>query len=69
METFAKTRKIGGSLVVTIPKAIVEKEAISENQTVILNIKKQKVSGFGLLKGIGSFSKEYKFKGQLEKDE
>ncbi len=69
METLSRTRKIGGSLVVTIPKNIVEKEGLKENQLVEIGVKKVKKSGFGISKGLASFSKEDKFKGQLEKNE
>ena len=69
MEILAKTRKIGGSLVVTIPKEIVEHEGLIENQTVKIEIKKIRKSGFGMSKGLASFTKEDKFRGQLEKNE
>ena len=67
MEALSKTRTIGGSLVVTIPKNIVDEEGLLPNQTIIIEIKKIRRSGFGMLKGIGPFTKEDKFKGQLEK--
>ncbi|MBI2573743.1 AbrB/MazE/SpoVT family DNA-binding domain-containing protein [Candidatus Woesearchaeota archaeon] len=66
METISKTRKIGGSLMVTIPREIVEEEGLVENQTVKIEIRKLAKSGFGLCKGMGSFSKESKLRGQLE---
>lgn len=69
METITKTRKIGGSLVVTIPRAVVEEEGLTEDQTVKIDVKKLKKSGFGLFKGVGPFTKEDKLKGQLEEDE
>ena len=69
MEILTKTRKIGGSLVVTIPKAVVEGEGIVENQMVTIEVQKMRKSGFGISKGLASFSKEDKFKGQLEKHE
>jgi hypothetical protein len=69
MENLAKTRKIGGSLVVTIPKLVVEEEGLKADQTVKIDIKKVKKSGFGMFKGIGPFSKKDKFIGQLEKNE
>ena len=69
METLTKTRKIGGSLVVTIPKIVVEEEGLEENQTIKIEIKKVRKSCFGLFKGIGPFSKKDKFIGQLEKNE
>lgn len=69
MEAITKTRKIGGSLVITIPRIIVEEEGLKENQTIKIDIEKIKKSGFGLFKGIGPFKKEDKFRGQLEKNE
>ena len=69
METVTKTRKIGGSLVVTIPKEIVEQEGLKENQIVKIDVKKLKKSGFGLFKGVAPFSKENKFTGQLKNNE
>ena len=66
METITKTRKIGGSLVVTIPKAVVDEERLRENQTVRIDIRKIRKSGFGISKGLPPFSKEDKFKAQLE---
>ena len=68
MEAFTKTRRIGGSLVVTIPKTIVEEEGLLENQVIKIDVKKIKKSGFGLSKGLASFSREDKFKGQLENE-
>lgn len=67
MQILTKTRKVGGSLIVTIPKNIVEEQNIKEDQPVIIEIKKYKKSGFGLSKGLASFSKDDKFRGQLEK--
>ncbi|MEK6955158.1 MAG: AbrB/MazE/SpoVT family DNA-binding domain-containing protein [Nanoarchaeota archaeon] len=67
MEILTKTRKIGGSLIVTIPKNVVEEQNLKENQSVIIEIKKCKKSGFGVSKGLASFSKEDRFRGQLEK--
>mgnify|MGYP001581909453 CR=1 FL=1 len=69
MEAATKTRRIGGSLVVTIPRFIVEHEGLTEDQMVEIEVKKIKKSGFGMCKGIGPFTREDKFKGQLEEDE
>lgn len=67
MEAIATTRRIGGSLVVTIPAEIVKEEQIEENQIVEIKIKKRRINGFGILKGINSFSRKDRAKGQLEK--
>jgi len=54
----AKTRKIGGSLAVTIPIEIVKTEQIQENEWLEIEVKKTKKNYFGALKGIGRFEKE-----------
>ena len=58
METLAKTRAVGGSLIVTIPKEIVDSESLGEGEFVKIKIEKVKKSGFGLFRGIGKFAKE-----------
>jgi hypothetical protein len=57
-ECLAKTRKVGGSLVVTLPKALVENEQIKEGETVKIRVKKLRKDGFGTLKGVGPFTVE-----------
>jgi hypothetical protein len=54
----AKTRKVGGSLVVTLPKELVETQKIRENEYIEITVKKCKIDGFGILKGIGPFTVE-----------
>jgi antitoxin component of MazEF toxin-antitoxin module len=53
-----KTRKVGGSIVVSIPKEATEQEGIREGELVEIQVKKAKKDWFGALKGVGSFSKE-----------
>ena len=65
METLSRIRKVGGSLMVTIPKNVVEEQGLAEDELVHMIVKKAKKSGFGLYK-LGKFTKEDKFKGQLE---
>jgi len=65
--TLSKARKIGGSLVVTIPIQIVKDEQISENDIIEIKVKKRKKDYFGVLKGIGSFKEKDRAIGQLEK--
>ena len=57
-EMIARARKLGGSLVVTIPKEIAVQEGIVEGEAVKLKIKKVRKDWFGALKGIGPFTKE-----------
>lgn len=69
MEVVAIPRKIGGSLVVTLPNGLVKAEGIEEGIPIDIIVKKNKIDGFGMFKGIGLFTKEDKFRGQLEEDE
>ena len=62
MKTIARTRAIGGSLVVTIPKEIVKNEDLTQNELVEINVEKIKKDGFGILKGIGRFTEEDRMK-------
>jgi len=57
LSSLARTRKIGGSLVVTIPKEIVREEQLKENELIEIKVKKPRKDFFGALKGIGSFTK------------
>jgi antitoxin component of MazEF toxin-antitoxin module len=54
--SLVKVRKVGGSLVVTVPKGIVESEGIKEGEVVLIDIKKAKKSWFGIASGVGSFT-------------
>lgn len=54
--TMAKTRKVGGSLVVTLPKELVESKKIKEGEIVEVNVKKVRKDGFGVLKGLTPFT-------------
>lgn len=58
MESITKLRKVGGSVVATVPKKIIEEEGLTPGQNVIIKVEKIKRSGFGALKGIGSFTEE-----------
>lgn len=58
METVAHTRRIGGSLVITLPKEVVRAEGLQEDEIIKIEVKKIKRDYFGALKGIGKFTKE-----------
>ena len=58
IECLAKTRKVGGSLVVTLPKELVATEQIKEGEIVKISVKKLRKEGFGILKGVGPFTAE-----------
>ncbi|MAH45723.1 hypothetical protein CMI37_07825 [Candidatus Pacearchaeota archaeon] len=66
MKSLARTRTIGGSLVVTIPKEVVRGESLTENQLVEIEVGKIKKDFFGALKGVGPFTEQDRLKGQLE---
>lgn len=53
-----KTRKVGGSLVVTIPKKLAESKKIKEGEMVEITIKKLRIDGFGTFKQIKPFTAE-----------
>jgi len=65
MEAIAKTRGIGGSLVVTIPSEIVKLENLKAGEYVELSIKKKRIDYFGALKGIGKFKEEDRMEDRL----
>jgi len=58
MKAIVRARKIGGSIMVRIPKELVDMEAIKDGTLVELDLKRPKKDFFGALKGIGRFSKE-----------
>jgi len=64
METetaLVKARKLGGSIVVRIPKEVVEEEGIVPGETIKITIKKVKKDWFGAFKGVGPFTREDEF--------
>jgi bifunctional DNA-binding transcriptional regulator/antitoxin component of YhaV-PrlF toxin-antitoxin module len=46
-----------------LPKEIVETQNIKENQYVEITVKKCRMDGFGILKGLDSFTVEDELKG------
>jgi len=56
--SLAKTRKVGGSLVVTLPKELVESKKIKEGEIVEITVKKVRKNGFGVFKGMSPFTVE-----------
>jgi antitoxin component of MazEF toxin-antitoxin module len=61
-----KTRKVDGSIVVTLPKELVETQNIKENQCVEITVKKCRKNGFGMFKSMSPFTAEDELKGQLD---
>jgi len=56
--SLVKTRKVGGSLVVTLPKELVESKKVKEGEILEITIKKVKKDGFGVFKGMTPFTIE-----------
>jgi antitoxin component of MazEF toxin-antitoxin module len=56
--TIVKTRKIGGSIVVRIPKDVAEREGIKEEEFVEIDVKKAKGEWFGAFPTLKRFSRE-----------
>jgi bifunctional DNA-binding transcriptional regulator/antitoxin component of YhaV-PrlF toxin-antitoxin module len=60
--TLVKTRRVGGSLVVTLPKEVTESKGIKEGEIIEITVKKLHVDGFGTLRGIGPFTTDDELK-------
>ena len=56
--TIVKTRKIGGSIVVRIPKDVAEREGIKEDEFVEIDVKKAKGEWFGAFPTLKKFSRD-----------
>jgi len=56
--SLTKTRKAGGSLVVTLPKELVESKRIKEGEVIEITVKKVRKDGFGVVKGMRRFTAE-----------
>ncbi len=52
-----RTRRVGGSLTVTIPKEVVQAEGIGDRELVRIGVRKVRRDFFGALKGIGKMEK------------
>lgn len=53
-----KTRRIGGFIIVRIPKDVTEKEGIAEGEFVEIDVRKLKDDWFGALPALKKFSRE-----------
>jgi antitoxin component of MazEF toxin-antitoxin module len=58
VKALTKTRKVGGSIVVTLPKELVEGQKIREGEVVEVTVRKFRKEGFGVLKGVKPFTAE-----------
>ena len=52
----AKVRRVGGSLVVTIPNEVAQEEDLKPGELVNIEVRKAKKSFFGIDRGIGPFT-------------
>jgi len=57
-KALVKSRKVRGSIVVSIPKEVTDQEGIREGELVEIDVRKARKDWFGSLKGVGKFSKE-----------
>lgn len=59
----SRVRKVGGSLVVTIPRELVEEEGLRPGERVNLEVRRVRKSHFGVARGVGPFTAEDEMKG------
>ena len=52
----AKAKRVGGSLMVTVPKAVVDLLGLEEGEVLELTVRRPRQSYLGALRGIGSFA-------------
>jgi hypothetical protein len=57
-EVIVRARRLGGSLVVRIPKEIAKEKGIVEGEAIRIEIRKIKKDWFGAFPGLGPFIKE-----------
>ena len=50
MEELVVVRKVGGSLMVTVPKGVVDELRVKPNEKLRVEFKKPKIEGFGIYK-------------------
>ena len=58
MRVVCRARKVGGSLVVTLPIEAVKEKRIVAGELLELDVNKAKESGFGIFKGMKPFTEE-----------
>jgi antitoxin component of MazEF toxin-antitoxin module len=57
-KALVRSRKVGGSLVVSIPRKVTEYEGIREGELLEIDVHKAKKDWFGAFKGIAPFTRE-----------
>ncbi|RLI19592.1 hypothetical protein DRO49_00170 [Candidatus Bathyarchaeota archaeon] len=58
-----RTRRVGGSLVVTLPKELVEEKRIREGEIIEITVRKIRRDGFGVFRGMPPFTAEDELRG------
>ncbi len=58
-----RTRRVGGSLVVTLPKELVEEKRIREGEIIEIEVRKIRRDGFGVFRDISPFTTEDELRG------
>lgn len=56
VKCLTRTRKVGGSIIVTLPKELINSQKIKENEILEISVKKCRKNGFGALKGMQPFT-------------
>jgi antitoxin component of MazEF toxin-antitoxin module len=62
VKCLTRTRKVGGSIIVTLPKELVDSQKIKENEFLEISVKKCRKNGFGALRGMQPFTVEDELK-------
>ena len=55
-QVVVKAKRVGGSIMVTLPKQVVELLGVTEGDVVELNVQLPRRSFLGALRGLGSFT-------------
>ena len=57
-KAFVRSRKAGGSIVISIPRKVAEREGTKEGELLEIDVRKARKDWFGAFKGIGSFTRK-----------
>ncbi|HLC85252.1 MAG TPA: AbrB/MazE/SpoVT family DNA-binding domain-containing protein [Candidatus Nanoarchaeia archaeon] len=66
VQTIQRVKKIGGSLMVRIPKDLVQMEHIQAGESLELDIRKLRKDYFGAFPGLKPFTKEDRMRSKYE---
>ncbi|MBU0635811.1 hypothetical protein KKE06_02180 [Candidatus Micrarchaeota archaeon] len=61
MTVSTKTKRLGGSLMAIIPKKVVKKLELRENESIEIRVKRPQKSYFGICKGVSAFKEVDRF--------